>query len=320
MNDKAIGGYFSLELPLLSEYHNNAIKLNSGKNAFEYILRSRSISKIYVPYYTCSVIFKPIKLLDIEYEFYHINDKFEISTDIKVNDDEAILYTNYYGLKDEYINKICKIYGDRLIVDNAQSFYSKPLKNVDTFYSCRKFFGVLDGGYAYVSNTPDICLRKSTSYERMTYLLKRIDTSAEDAFGDYRRDCHLGELPIQHMSSITQRIMQSINYKDIAIKRRANFNFLAECLGSSNKLDIHTTDNLNPLVYPYLVDNKGLADYLISNRVYIAKYWPNVLDYCCNDTLEFEFATCLIPLPIDQRYDKNDMDTIIRLIRKYESE
>lgn len=45
---KEIGGYFELELPLSQEYHNNAIKLNSGRNAFKYILKSQNITKVYI--------------------------------------------------------------------------------------------------------------------------------------------------------------------------------------------------------------------------------------------------------------------------------
>jgi len=33
----AIGGYFELELRDGNKYHNNAIRINSGRNAFEYL-------------------------------------------------------------------------------------------------------------------------------------------------------------------------------------------------------------------------------------------------------------------------------------------
>ena len=56
-----IGGYFSLELPLIEEYHKNAIRLNTGRNCLEYILRVRGYKKVYIPYYTCEVILEPFK-------------------------------------------------------------------------------------------------------------------------------------------------------------------------------------------------------------------------------------------------------------------
>ena len=46
----AIGGYFSLELPQREEYHKHAIRLNTGRNCLEYILRAREYKKAYLPY------------------------------------------------------------------------------------------------------------------------------------------------------------------------------------------------------------------------------------------------------------------------------
>lgn len=104
---KSIGGYFEFELPEGSEYHPEAIALNSGRHCFEYILRLRKYIKLYIPYYTCEVILEPINKLGIKYEFYHIDKKLESHFDFSIlRADEAFLYTNYFGLKDEYINTL----------------------------------------------------------------------------------------------------------------------------------------------------------------------------------------------------------------------
>ena len=60
-----IGGYFSLELPHYGEYHKDAIRLNTGRNCLEYILRVRNYKKVYIPYYTCDVVLEPFKKLGI---------------------------------------------------------------------------------------------------------------------------------------------------------------------------------------------------------------------------------------------------------------
>ena len=67
MSQKAIGGYFELELPKGEEYHKSALSLNSARNCFEYILRVRKYKKVYLPYYTCEVILEPLKKLNIQY-------------------------------------------------------------------------------------------------------------------------------------------------------------------------------------------------------------------------------------------------------------
>ena len=95
----AIGGYFGLELRSGEHYHKNAIRLNTARNCFEYVLRARGYRKVYIPYYTCDVMLEPLKKLHVEYEFYPIDINLEPKNDIVLNEGEAFLYTNYYGLK-----------------------------------------------------------------------------------------------------------------------------------------------------------------------------------------------------------------------------
>ena len=52
----SIGGYFELELRNGRLYHNNAIALNLGRNALEYILLANQYEKVYVPLFTCEVV------------------------------------------------------------------------------------------------------------------------------------------------------------------------------------------------------------------------------------------------------------------------
>ena len=317
---KAIGGYFSLELPLKKEYHSQAVKLNCGKNCLEYVLQSRQYKNVYIPYYTCSIILKPFLKLNINYKFYHINQQFEIADEITLGQDEAILYTNYYGLKQQYIKLITSKYGKQLIIDNTQAFYAKPIQGIDTFYTCRKFFGVADGAYLYTDKLLDEEFEQDESYGRMTHLLKRIDLSAEEGYEDFRKaDDGLGNQPIRRMSKLTQRIMQSIDYEEAAKKRRENFQYLHEALGDSNNLALQLDEDAVPMVYPYLVPSKGLRKKLIENKIFVALYWPNVLDWTKSDSTEFKLAKDILPMPIDQRYGLEDMNRIIELTKQHDS-
>ena len=94
----AIGGYFELELRKGEHYHKEALRLNTARNSFEYILRARGYKKVYMPYYTCEVMFQPLKKLEIEYSFYHIDESFEICNLPILKESEALLYTNYFAL------------------------------------------------------------------------------------------------------------------------------------------------------------------------------------------------------------------------------
>lgn len=60
-----IGGYFSFELNSIYEKYSNAVKLNAGRYALEYILRARKYKKVYIPYYICDSVMQPINELGV---------------------------------------------------------------------------------------------------------------------------------------------------------------------------------------------------------------------------------------------------------------
>ena len=312
-----IGGYFSLELPQREEYHKDAIRLNTGRNCLEYILRKRGYKKVYIPYYTCDVVLEPFKKLGIPFEYYHIDIHFEIRDRFTLKEGEALLYTNYYGLKQRYVEQLTAKIGNRMIVDNTQAFYAKPLPGIDTFYTCRKFFGVPDGAYLYTDKLLDVELEQDQSYERMLSLTKRIDVSPEAGFQDFRdvSKALVGQ-PIKRMSKLTQRMMQSIDYEAVAEQRRVNYQLLHEALGKENNLELPLEDDAVPMVYPYLVPVKGLREKLIENKIFVARYWPSVLECTKPEDIDYLLAFQMQPLPLDQRYGEEEMKEIYKIIKK----
>lgn len=312
----AIGGYFSLELPQREEYHKHAIRLNTGRNCLEYILRVRGYKKVFVPYYTCEAVMEPINKLGIPYEFYHIDIHFEIRDRFTLKEGEALLYTNYFGLKQRYVEQLAETIGSCLIIDNTQAFYAKPIPGIDTFYTCRKFFGVPDGAYLYCDKELDEEIEQDYSYDRVAHLVKRIDLSAEDGFKDFRRvDDGLDNQPIRKMSKLTQRMMQGIDYESAAQRRRANYQMLHKALSRENNLELHLEEDAVPMVYPYLLPVEGLREKLIENKIFVARYWPNVMDWTKPEDIDYLFAYQMQPLPIDQRYGVDDMNRIISIIK-----
>lgn len=314
---QAIGGYFSLELPNVAAYHGkNAIKLNTGRNCLELILLNRCYQKVYVPYYTCDAVMEPIEKLGLKYEFYHINNCFEIIDDIILNPSDVILYTNYWGINRHHVKTYVEKYGKQIIVDNTQAFFDKPLNGIDTFYTCRKFFGVPDGAYLYTDINYSKDLPISYSYELASYLMKRIDISPEAAYDDFHEaEYKLSNQDVRLMSHLTDRIMHSINYTECIIKRKNNFDVLHKHLGDTNKLPLCHLKEYVPMVYPYLTDDEFLRDRLISNRVFSPKYWPDVEKRCKSNDYEIYLTNHLVPLPIDQRYGFEDMLYIVNLVK-----
>lgn len=318
----SIGGYFEWEFPARtgSLLHAEAIRLNSGRNALEYILRGLPKLKVlWIPYFTCEVVLEPLKRLGVEWKFYHIDETLEIAAPIELCDGEYILYTNYYGIKDACIPQLVNIYGNRIIIDNAQSLYCASIA-VHQFYSPRKFVGMPDGGLAITTNVDNSeKIPKGLSFNRCTHLLKRIDLGASDAYGDFQKDDDsLCDENLSQMSCLSSRIYDSVNFKRVQDIRCTNFERIHEMLGNSNHLKIPSLDDfVCPLVYPYWVDNGNtLKKKLIENKIFVATYWPNVFEWCKPTDLEYELANHVVCIPIDQRYGKTEMEFIIELIKK----
>lgn len=322
--DKAIGGYFELELNDGNEFHSDAIKLNSGQYALEYILKARKYRKVYLPYYICDSVLQPFKRQGVAYEFYHINELLEPVIELHPKDDEAVLYVNYFGLMNHKADTFCYAYRNT-ILDYTQAFYSEKGNKYDdksiqcdTFYSCRKYFGVPDGAYLYTDCILDEEISQDESFERLTFLTKRIDRSAQEGYADFHaNDKALSSVGMRRMSKLTEKMMRSIDYSDKAIKRIHNFHLLDNVLRDSNRFKWDMDYGTVPMIYPYYVENGAkLRQHLIDHQVFCARYWPNVLEWCQKGSIEYQLAENMVCLPIDQRYGNEDMERILEIIKQ----
>lgn len=324
---KAIGGYF--ELADYEEHncpfpHKNGLLLNTGRNALEYILRSiDNIKGIYLPYFTCEVVLEPLKKLHISYKYYHINSRFEIADEINLKEGEYIIANNYFGIKDAYIQFLAEKYGQQLIVDSSQALLAKPISGIKTFYSTRKYVGVADGGIAYIGNLEkgkvDINEVECTiEHDKHLYIRKQF--GAEIGFAEYKKnEAKLDNQPIRWMSDTTKHILEHIDYQKIIFKRKTNFSFLHNILSEKNFLELPKIDSfVCPMIYPFITKfSEYLRKRLIDNKVFVAKYWPNIHKLSTYDT-EYDLVNQIIPIPCDQRYDHEDLKKIIEIIKENE--
>jgi hypothetical protein len=315
---KAFGGYFGLELGVQNNFfsESNFVELNSGRNCLEYILKVRKYDLLYIPYYTCDVILEPLVKLNIPYSFYDIDDNLEPIFDFEIiTENQGFLYTNYFGVKDKYIAKVANTIPN-LIIDNAQSLFSLPLQNIDTFYSPRKFVGVADSGFVSIKKKLNELFAIDISWDRMSHLLKRIDLSAEDGYLDFcKNDLSLENQPIKTISNLTNKILQGIDYESVIKRRKENFLFLNEALSDNNKLSISIDEFAVPMVYPFRTKDAELKKKLLNERIYCATYWPNVFEWTDSDKNSYHLTKDIIALPIDQRYTATQLEIIIKIIK-----
>ena len=190
-----------------------------------------------------------------------------------------------------------------------------PEKGVDTIYSARKFFGVPDGGYLYTDTVLDETLETDISYQRMEHLLKRIDLSANEGYSSFQEnESSLDNAGIKYMSNLTHALLSGIDYVSVAERRRENYQYLDSLIGDSNGFVLPELGGQIPMVYPYLTDDENLRSKLIQNRVYVATYWNDVFPHVSEESIEAKFVKCLLPLPIDQRYGIEELDSISHIL------
>lgn len=318
---EAIGGYFELaDCVEEQSVHQEGVLLNTGRNALEYILRIIGAVKcVYLPCYTCNAVLEPLKKLNIPWIFYRINSSFEIDDKIRLQDGEYIIANNYFGIKDAYIGMLAEQDGEHLIVDCAQALFATPIPGIKAFYSTRKFVGVADGGIAYLGDSYEKSFELydvECTEDHDNHLVKRKQFGAEAGFADFQEnEKKLKGQPIRWMSDKTKQILTHIDYEKVVARRRENFKYLHEALGEMNGLDLPESDSFAcPMVYPFFTNDKTIKQRLINERIYVATYWPNVFEWCKPEDWEYQVAEKAVFLPIDQRYDVNDMRRIITTI------
>ena len=70
-------------------------------------------------------------------------------------------------------------------------------------------------------------------------------------------------------------------------------------------------------MYPLLVkDGAAIRKILQKEKIYIPTLWPYVLENCVSDSFEYRLASDTLPIPVDQRYDSQDMEYLVEVIRR----
>lgn len=310
---KEIGGYFELELNRGHMLHEDGILLNCGRNALAYLLRSRTIKRIWLPYFLCDSVFNVCKQHEVEIRYYHIDERW-IPQNIHLEGSDWLYIVNYYGQINKYqLMDLVKLY-DRVIIDNAQAYFEEPLPDIDTVYTCRKFFGVSDGAILFTGSRIEEDIPIDESYKRMHFVLGRFERGANEF---YREASHNNDIfdqePIKRMSKLTKNILHGIDYAFIKKRRTSNFLYLHERLYDMNELNVNVVEGA--FMYPLMIENaQGIKKELLKNKIYIPTLWPNVVNELPHDWWEWKLANNILPLPCDQRYGIEEMRYIVEII------
>jgi hypothetical protein len=257
---------------------------------------------------------EPLKRNNIEFSYYYLDKNLEPLIPSSMNSTDFFLYTNYFGIRQDTVRSL-SLKLDNLIIDNSMAFYAPQLKDVDTFYSARKFFGVSDGAYLYTDGTLEYELEDDFSHHRMLHLFKRIELGANKAYNDFlENDLTLYNQPIRKMSAVTKLILSGTDYSKYKTIRERNFLFLHHTLQQFNELHLNVSDTNGPMFYPFLLDYEKLRNKFIESKIYVPTLWKNTLNTAKINSFEHYLTRNLFALPIDQRYSLEDMQFILNTI------
>ena len=176
---KEFGGYIELDTYRLPMLHEGAVALNCGRNCLAYLIRAKRIRKLCLPAFLCDSVENLCFREGVQVRHYAVGLDF-LPEDPSPEADEWLYLVNYYGqLTNERIRGYQKQY-ERIIVDQSQAYFQMPVENVDTFYTCRKFFGVADGAFLYTDARLEEALPMDESFGRMQFLMRRFERPASE--------------------------------------------------------------------------------------------------------------------------------------------
>ncbi len=315
---KSIGGYFELELKKGSgHYHDTPYALKSGRSSLHLILNFVKPTCVFIPYYTCDALLEPFLAANVSYRFYEINEKLEPDTLPELQHGEYFLYVNYLDLKRDVVSVLSEKYRDRLLVDCTQAFFMKGNGVSWFFNSGRKFFGLPDGSNLY---TPadmaiEIPTDRNTDFET-AHLIKRFNGYPNDGFNCFQENEVLAGKGVYAMSRLSEYLLSNINFEEAAEKRRLNYTYLSEQFADINLMDATMDAMAVPMSFPLLLNKFVDKTPLFAKNIFIPTFWKDTQSRTKNGfDFEKDLTDRLWPLPMDHRYNIEDMARLCSLVK-----
>ena len=319
---REIGSFIELELPKGQELYrgDDVVRLNTGRAAIWHAFRLTGAKAIWLPYYQCETVREFLTKKNCQIKYYHIDKEFN-PIDIEQRADDAVVLVNYYGIMSyDRMKKMSSAYRN-VIIDNSQAFFSQPVETAYNVYSARKFVGVADGSYVVGKGASRYYEEYEQGYSSDTaaFLFKRIEYGCAGKSYEARQvnESRIDTEDILKMSPLTRAMLDAADYEGNKEKRKANFEYAHSLLGDINCIDplLYNDDTVVPMVYPFVVENDELLSVLLSAKHFQGHWWKYITEELPENTFEHWLSRYIIPITIDQRYDKEDMDYLYSVIK-----
>jgi hypothetical protein len=314
---KYIGGYFELDMPRgHGGWHHDALALCTGRACMAVILQHDKPRKVRLPFYMCDALLMPMREAGIPVEFYALDARLQ-PVDLEApKPGELLVAVNYFGLQSAYVGGLAERYGRRVVADHTQAFFEKPEPGRWAFCSARKFFGVPDGAYLYAPEP--LAIRPLPNPQSdIRHLVSRLIGRQQTGYRQVRRYEQGIDCRIRAISPLSERLLAAVDYAEASRRRRANYLVLHAQLAEYNLFDATLPLGATPFCYPLLLPDVTDRAALARHRLYVPTLWEDVMERKTPGfDFERDFAARLLPLPVDHRYEPDDMEDALQRLRK----
>lgn len=321
---------------------------STGRSAISYVLdtieyRNPKVKKVAVlPPFTCQTVIDPFLTKGYEVRTFHVGQDLRSSVAdlfnvVDISQVGVILFHRFFGFDTikniDTIIPVLRREGVIVIEDCTQCLYSSFSKSDADYFvgSIRKWCGVPDGGFAVCregnfSNKPTQIddklqeAKKEASIHKYKYLFEgkgdksfflNLYRDAEDVL-DAQSDYFA-------ISDLSKSIQCNLDVELLKAKRRANYEIIAKGLVSCDgiKVIFETIDEeVVPLYCPILCKDRDFVQKeLVKNSIFAPVVWPKA-DCCPSVDQDAEYVyQHILCIPIDQRYDVEDMERILKVLK-----
>ncbi len=287
-----------------------------------------------LPSFTCSSVYEPFYRQGFKVKTYSLDKNLQvISTELieQIRNTEAkvVLIHRYFGFDTipDFDKTVEHLHNEGIIVieDVTQCLYS-GFDHSEADYclgSIRKWCGVPDGGFIITKkgsfqykpkkhNERCETLKVEASLKKYYYITEnkgskneflKLYSEAETALGDVNQ--------YYAISPVSESVQANLDIQDLKEKRRSNYltllNALKHCV-DVKPVFTSLPENVVPLYFPVRCDNRSKVQTALREAdIYAPVVWPKEDDCPETSGAADDLYGNLLCLPIDQRYDADDM-------------
>lgn len=320
--------------------------LRSGREALRLVALNikgnKQDSIILMPAYCCHSMVDPFKKAGWKVSYYRLNEDLTVDMDYMIHllatvSPTAVLTMNFYGSAStkDAVSYIKSGYPDCLCIEDFShcTFSLKDIYNpkVDFYVtSIRKSIGVCDGAviishktlneqWVEVGETEFVSARRECQMMKLQYNYSQMADKKNVFFPELRRQ--EGELDefsgVHRISETGEAMLKTINGEMIRYARQNNMKHLLERLSGKVK-SVHGIERCvegAPFSFPIFVENRDEVQKKLAQKgVYAPVLWPIADEARAVCPVSAKMADKMLSLPIDQRYNYDDIEDIASIV------